>query len=46
MRATSILLKTSLLVICILFAGRAYSQKKFEIALGVGVPVYTNLKVR
>jgi hypothetical protein len=46
MRTVSIILKSSLLAMCILIASQAYSQKKLEIAAGLGVPEYTNLKIR
>lgn len=46
MKTESILLKASLLAICMLFGSEAYSQKKLEVGVGVGVPDYTNLKIR
>jgi hypothetical protein len=46
MKPLSILLKTCLLALCFLVAGKVCAQKKIETGPGVGVPEYTNLKIK
>jgi len=46
MKTIPTLFKVSILAISLLIAGQIYPQKKIEAGLGVGVPEYTNFKIK
>jgi len=46
MKTIPTLFKVSTLAISLLIAGQIYPQKKIEAGLGVGVPEYTNFKIK